>query len=111
MRESSGSSSGLKTSLIDFTAGTLGGITGVYVSQPMDTVKVKMQTFPHLYNNMGTCMVQTFKKDGLFRGLYAGAVPAVAANVAENSVLFLGTNYISSRCGWECLLIRQFKLL
>lgn len=89
MRESSGSS-GLKTSIIDFTAGTIGGITGVYVSQPMDTVKVKMQTFPHLYNNMATCMVQTFKKDGMFRGLYAGAVPAVAANVAENSVLFLG---------------------
>lgn len=90
MRESPGS--GLKTSLIDFTAGTIGGATGVYVSQPMDTVKVKMQTFPHLYKNMASCMVQTFKKDGFFRGLYAGSVPAVAANVAENSVLFLGSS-------------------
>lgn len=89
MRESSGSS-GLKTSVIDFTAGTIGGVTGVYVSQPMDTVKVKMQTFPHLYKNMGSCFVQTLRKDGIFRGLYAGAVPAAVANVAENSVLFLG---------------------
>ena len=91
MRESSGSaSSGIKTSVIDFTAGCIGGVTGVYVSQPMDTVKVKMQTFPHLYKGMLSCTVQTFKKDGLFRGLYAGAVPAAIANVAENSVLFLG---------------------
>lgn len=90
MRESSGGSSGLKTSIIDFTAGCLGGATAVYVSQPLDTVKVKMQTFPHLYKGMVSCMIQTFKKDGLFRGLYAGSIPAVAANVAENSVLFLG---------------------
>lgn len=26
----------------------LGGTAGVYVSQPLDTVKVKMQTFPHV---------------------------------------------------------------
>lgn len=63
----------------------------VYVSQPLDTVKVKMQTFPHLYKGMSHCLVQTFKKDGFVRGLYAGTLPAVVANVAENSVLFAGT--------------------
>ncbi len=29
-------------------------------------------------------------KEGIFRGLYAGTVPSLAANVAENSVLFAG---------------------
>lgn len=62
----------------------------VYVSQPLDTVKVKMQTFPSLYKNMGTCLVETFKRDGIVRGWYAGTLPAVLANVAENSVLFAG---------------------
>ncbi|KAK7074018.1 hypothetical protein SK128_004204 [Halocaridina rubra] len=33
------------------------------------------------------CFMQTFKRDGI-RGLYAGTVPALAANIAENSVLF-----------------------
>lgn len=79
---------GFKTGVIDFTAGSLGGVALVYVSQPMDTVKVKMQTFPHLYRNMIECTVRTFQRDGVVRGLYAGTLPAVVANVAENSVLF-----------------------
>ncbi|XP_055844608.1 mitochondrial ornithine transporter 1 [Episyrphus balteatus] len=84
----SGSENNFKTGAIDFTAGSLGGVAQVYVSQPMDTVKVKLQTFPKLYKNMIDCSIQTYRKDGIFRGLYAGSIPAVAANVAENSVLF-----------------------
>ena len=38
---------------------------------------------------MFTCFRTTFAKDGI-RGLYAGTIPALAANVAENSVLFAG---------------------
>lgn len=60
----------------------------VYVGQPLDTVKVKMQTFPQLYKGMVDCFMLTLKQDGIARGLYAGTLPAVAANVAENSVLF-----------------------
>jgi solute carrier family 25 (mitochondrial ornithine transporter) member 2/15 len=67
-----------------------GGVACVYAAQPLDTVKVKMQTFPHLYNGMVDCLVKTFKRDGFARGLYARSIPAVAANVAENSVLFCG---------------------
>jgi len=44
----------------------------VYVSQPLDTVKVKMQTFPQLYKGMVNCFITTFKRDGFVRGLYAG---------------------------------------
>ncbi|KAJ6636949.1 Mitochondrial ornithine transporter 1 [Pseudolycoriella hygida] len=65
-----------------------GGVALVYVSQPLDTVKVKMQTFPHLYKGMVDCLVKTYRNDGFYRGLYAGTMPAIAANVAENSVLF-----------------------
>uniref|UniRef100_A0A1S4G8U7 Uncharacterized protein n=1 Tax=Anopheles gambiae TaxID=7165 RepID=A0A1S4G8U7_ANOGA len=83
-----GESSSLKTGMIDFIAGTLGGVALVYVSQPMDTVKVKMQTFPGLYKGLVNCTLQTFRRDGIVRGLYAGTLPAVVANVAENSVLF-----------------------
>lgn len=47
-----------------------------------------MQTFPELYPTAVRCVVDTFKKDGLIRGLYAGTNPALIANIAENSVLF-----------------------
>lgn len=65
----------------------------VYVGQPLDTVKVKMQTFPALYKNMVDCFIHTLKTDGLSRGLYAGSVPALVANITENSVLFLGYGF------------------
>lgn len=46
-----------------------------------------MQTFPDMYQRMVGCFTLTLKRDGI-RGLYAGTVPALAANIAENSVLF-----------------------
>lgn len=60
----------------------------MYVGQPLDTVKVKMQTYPSFYKNMVQCFVKTLKADGIYRGLYAGTVPALVSNVVENSVLF-----------------------
>ncbi|XP_026491474.1 mitochondrial ornithine transporter 1 isoform X1 [Vanessa tameamea] len=93
MAHSSGSKGNLKSGFIDFTAGSLGGIALVYVGQPLDTVKVKMQTFPHLYQGMFNCLKQTLRNDGIVRGLYAGTTPAVMANIAENSVLFAAYGY------------------
>ncbi|CAK9804916.1 Mitochondrial ornithine transporter 1 [Anthophora quadrimaculata] len=78
----------IKSGLIDFIAGSLGGMALVYVGQPLDTVKVKMQTFPSMYKGMVNCFLKTLRTDGVMRGLYAGTVPALVANVAENSVLF-----------------------
>jgi len=51
-------------------------------------LQVKMQTYPHLYRNAFHCFTKTFSSDGLRRGLYRGTVPSLAANIAENSVLF-----------------------
>jgi len=73
---------------IDFIGGSLGATASVYVGQPMDTLKVKMQTFPSLYPRLSTCFQQTLAKEGVVRGLYAGTLPSLAANVAENSILF-----------------------
>lgn len=78
----------IKAGVIDFVAGSLGGVALVYVGQPLDTVKVKMQTFPTMYKGMVNCFLRTLRTDGIMRGLYAGTIPAVVANVAENSVLF-----------------------
>ena len=73
---------------IDFISGSVGATASVYVGQPLDTLKVKMQTFPQLYPRLGLCFQQTLRQEGVVRGLYAGTVPSLAANVAENSILF-----------------------
>lgn len=52
---------------------TAAGIANVYSAQPLDTVKVKMQTFPELYRSGWGCCKDTFRLDGI-RGLYAGDI-------------------------------------
>jgi Mitochondrial carrier protein len=66
---------------IDLTAGALGAVAVVYTGQPLDTVKVQMQTcsLSHspsspAYRNMVECTQTVFRLDGV-RGLYAGRVP------------------------------------
>ncbi|KAK6739630.1 hypothetical protein RB195_008243 [Necator americanus] len=81
-----------KDGVIDLIAGTVGGTANVYAGQPLDTVKVKVQTFPKLYKNWVTCLRDTYRLDGI-RGLYAGTVPALVANIAENAVLFTAYGY------------------
>nr|XP_058947782.1 mitochondrial ornithine transporter 1-like [Pocillopora verrucosa] len=78
----------MKRMVKDFTAGAIGGTACVMAGQPFDTIKVKMQTFPSLFKTAFDCGVKTLKQEG-FRGLYAGTIPSLAANIAENSVLFL----------------------
>lgn len=66
----------------------LGGTACVVTGQPFDTAKVKMQTFPDMYKGIVDCFVKTYKQVG-FRGFYKGTTPALVANIAENSVLFM----------------------
>lgn len=60
--------------------------------QPLDTAKVKMQTFPSMYRGFVHCFVSTCRQVGL-RGLYKGTSPALVANISENAVLFLSYGF------------------
>ena len=79
---------GVRESAVDLLSGSAGGAAVVLVGQPMDTIKVKMQTFGHLYSGIWDCCVRTVKTEGVTRGLYAGTTPALVAYISENSVLF-----------------------
>ena len=46
------------------------GLAVVTVGQPMDTIKVKMQTFGHLYSGVGQCVRSTWTSEGLRKGNY-----------------------------------------
>lgn len=69
-----------------------GGAACVFSGQPLDTTKVKMQTFPNMYRGFIDCITQTYKQVGL-RGFYQGTTPALMANIAENSVLFMSYGF------------------
>jgi len=75
-------------SIGDVVAGGLGGLACVLAGQPLDTIKVKLQTYPHLFNSTYHAFTKTLSEDGV-RGFYAGSAPAVISNVAENAVLFV----------------------
>ncbi|XP_022173662.1 mitochondrial ornithine transporter 1-like [Myzus persicae] len=75
------------TLLVDVLAGVTGGFASVFVGQPLDTVKVKMQLFPQMYDGMISCLSNTVRQQG-FRGLYAGILPALASNGADDAVMF-----------------------
>ena len=81
-------------SIRDTLAGICGGICAVYTTQPLDTTKVKMQTFPKQYSSVIHTLSTVFRQEGI-RGLYAGSVPAVLANVSESAVAFLAYGRIS----------------
>lgn len=78
--------------IIDLSAGAVGGAACVFSGQPLDTAKVKMQTFPTMYRSFVHCIVSTYRQVGL-RGLYRGTTPALMANIAENSVLFMSYGF------------------
>ncbi|XP_050526723.1 mitochondrial ornithine transporter 1-like isoform X1 [Daktulosphaira vitifoliae] len=72
---------------VDLMAGAAGGGVSVFVSHPLDTVKVKMQLYPASFKNMGVCLKQIFNRQGI-RGLYCGTIPALTSTCAETAVMF-----------------------
>ncbi|CAH1985517.1 unnamed protein product [Acanthoscelides obtectus] len=76
-----------KDAAVDLLSGVVAGTVYVYVGQPLDTCKTKMQTFPHLYKNGLQCLLKTARHDGL-RGLYAGTGPSLITSTSEYSILF-----------------------
>ena len=76
--------------LRDSVSGLAGGLACVAVGHPLDTTKVWLQTSrPGRFAGGLGAFTWLLQSKGVRRGLYAGAVPALAANAAENAALFL----------------------
>jgi len=75
------------TLFVDVLAGVTGGFASALVGQPLDTVKGRMQLFPYMYGGMISCLSNIVRQQG-FRGLYAGIIPALASNGADEAVMF-----------------------
>ncbi len=87
--------------VIDATAGLVGGACCVLVGHPLDTAKVLTQAQSSTARHFGGattlgCLAQVLRTRGVLRGWYAGGGAALAANAAENSLLFMSYSQIKA---------------
>ncbi|XP_002734584.1 mitochondrial basic amino acids transporter-like [Saccoglossus kowalevskii] len=103
---------------LDFVGGCFGGIAGVVVGHPLDTIKVRLQTQSgrppvvngvramklgavptHAYRSTWHCLTSIVKSEGFF-GLYKGLASPIAGQAFLNTILF----------GVQANLQRQFNI-
>ncbi|KAI8977253.1 mitochondrial carrier domain-containing protein [Mycotypha africana] len=73
-------------------AGGIGGATADFIMHSVDTVKTRLQGQPHTRVKKYKSMVQAykliFKQEGVMRGLYAGATPAMIGSIPGTTLYF-----------------------
>jgi solute carrier family 25 carnitine/acylcarnitine transporter 20/29 len=69
--------------------GGVAGTSGIALGQPLDLVKVRLQTEPGLYSSSYQCLVQTIKNEG-FSSLYKGMMAPLCAQFFQNGLIFAG---------------------
>jgi hypothetical protein len=70
----------------DTIAGVCGSLACVYVGNPFDVAKTRMQTRPDAFTGLLDCFVQTFKKEGV-RAYWKGSSAAAISAMTENAVV------------------------
>ena len=72
-----------------FAMGGLAGLITVYVTQPLDTVKTRMQSIEarSVYGNSLRCAALIFKHEGLLT-FWSGALPRLARLVMSGGIVF-----------------------
>ncbi|OJJ43337.1 hypothetical protein ASPZODRAFT_19424 [Penicilliopsis zonata CBS 506.65] len=72
-----------------FAIGGLAGLITVYVTQPIDTVKTRMQSLEASknYKNSLVCAARIFKDEGIFT-FWSGAVPRLARLIMSGGIVF-----------------------
>jgi solute carrier family 25 ornithine transporter 2/15 len=71
----------------DIFSATIGSICCCYTGQPMDTLKVRMQTQPNVYKTIVQSTKKTISEEGI-KALWKGAVPTAMGMAAENAMAF-----------------------
>lgn len=74
----------LPESVKNFLCGVVGGLAFVYSGQPLDKIKTLLQTSNGEYSGALDCLAKTVRQQGI-RGLYAGVMASLAAEVSVNA--------------------------
>lgn len=72
-----------------FATGGLAGLVTVYVTQPLDTIKTRMQSIEarREYGNSARCAARILREEG-WRTFWSGAVPRLARLVMSGGIVF-----------------------
>ncbi|KAH8791535.1 mitochondrial carrier domain-containing protein [Hyaloscypha finlandica] len=75
--------------LSTFGIGGIAGLITVYVTQPLDTVKTRMQSIEarSLYKNSFTCAAMIFKNEGVLT-FWSGALPRLVRLMLSGGIVF-----------------------
>ena len=77
----------------ELLCGGLAGAVGVFVGQPFDFVKVRLQAGSTLggarYSGALDCVVKTVRREGVL-GMYRGATPPILNSFVLNAIMFAG---------------------
>jgi solute carrier family 25 citrate transporter 1 len=75
--------------LATFGIGGIAGLITVYVTQPVDTVKTRMQSIEarHLYKNSFACAAQIAKNEGILT-FWSGALPRLVRLMLSGGIVF-----------------------
>lgn len=71
----------------DIFSAIIGSVSCCYTGQPLDTLKVRMQTNPALYTGIVQATKRTIQEEGT-SALWKGAVPTAMGMAAENAMAF-----------------------
>ncbi|KAI2174940.1 hypothetical protein LOZ21_006766, partial [Ophidiomyces ophidiicola] len=88
--------------LSTFAIGGMAGLVTVYVTQPLDTVKTRMQSIEarNSYNNSFECAAKILRDEGIFT-FWSGAVPRLARLILSGGIVF--TMYEKTMEGLDAL--------
>ncbi|KAK0736709.1 mitochondrial carrier domain-containing protein [Apiosordaria backusii] len=72
-----------------FAMGGIAGLITVYVTQPLDTIKTRMQSIEakQLYGNSFRCASMIFKQEGVLT-FWSGALPRLARLIMSGGIVF-----------------------
>jgi solute carrier family 25 (mitochondrial carnitine/acylcarnitine transporter), member 20/29 len=75
----------------EFVAGSVGGMFGVSVGHPLDTIRVRLQTQSRTnpeFSSFFDCLKKTMKKERGIRGLYKGMLSPLLGEMGNLAILF-----------------------
>eukprot|EP00127_Corallochytrium_limacisporum_P007198 Clim_evm71s243 gene=Clim_evmTU71s243 len=75
---------------IHLSAGTVGGISGVLISHPFDTLKVRLQVNQHI--TLGKAIRDAFRSSSGLRSLYYGITSPIMGTAWIKATAFTGNN-------------------
>lgn len=93
--ENNGTNTSFKSQLIkgfnEFVAGSLGGMAGIAVGHPMDTIRVRLQIQSPInpkYKSFSDCFLKILKEENGVRGLFKGLLSPLLGEMGNLAVVF-----------------------